>query len=110
MSLKEFTDCPKTKSSLASCSWPGRYQIIYTDCVNYYLDGAHTPESMEICVKWFKTVTKTSTRSKVLIFNMTGERDVEKILSHLIECEFSKVFFVPNISGRNSSAGNYYLL
>jgi folylpolyglutamate synthase len=26
----------------------------------FYLDGAHSPESMEICAKWFSNVTKES--------------------------------------------------
>ncbi|KAI4459953.1 folylpolyglutamate synthase-related [Holotrichia oblita] len=106
ISLEEFADHPSTKQGLANFTWPGRYQIIFHDQVNYYLDGAHTPESMEICIKWFKAATKKSTRIKVLIFNMTGERDVEKILKRLLHCDFYKVYFVPNISGRNGSTDN----
>ncbi|KRT84033.1 hypothetical protein AMK59_830, partial [Oryctes borbonicus] len=106
ISLKEFADHPATKKGLANFNWPGRYQVIFLDDVNYYMDGAHTPESMEICVKWFRVMTKKSTRSRVLIFNMIGDRDVEKILINLVNCNFSKVFFVPNISGRNNTTDN----
>ncbi|KAK9708737.1 hypothetical protein QE152_g27043 [Popillia japonica] len=106
ISLKEFADHPSTKQGLANFNWPGRYQIIFHNQVNYYLDGAHTPESMEICVKWFKAATKKSPRIKVLIFNMTGERDVERMLKSLLHCDFYKVFFVPNISGRTNITDN----
>lgn len=62
---------------------------------------------MEICVKWFKAATKKSPRIKVLIFNMTGERDVERMLKSLLHCDFYKVFFVPNISGRTNITGRF---
>ncbi|CAG5035054.1 unnamed protein product [Parnassius apollo] len=44
----------ETILGLSSCRWPGRYQIVKTEYSTFYLDGAHTKESMEICVKWFK--------------------------------------------------------
>ncbi|KAI5083110.1 hypothetical protein GOP47_0002853 [Adiantum capillus-veneris] len=62
---------------LASTSWPGRGQIIHdigfypkklskansehcdgkmgTGRLTWYLDGAHTPESLEACAKWFSS-------------------------------------------------------
>ncbi|XP_041374150.1 folylpolyglutamate synthase, mitochondrial-like [Gigantopelta aegis] len=38
---------------LARCSWPGRAQTICRPRLTYYLDGAHTKESMQQCVEWF---------------------------------------------------------
>ncbi|WVZ55132.1 hypothetical protein U9M48_005835 [Paspalum notatum var. saurae] len=54
---------------LSSASLQGRAQIVPDSQVNseekdkdcslvFYLDGAHSPESMEICAKWFSNVTK----------------------------------------------------
>jgi folylpolyglutamate synthase len=47
----------------------GRAQVVLDSLANseekdqnnslvFYLDGAHSPESMEICAKWFSNVTK----------------------------------------------------
>ncbi|KPI95371.1 Folylpolyglutamate synthase, mitochondrial [Papilio xuthus] len=44
----------KTIKGLSVCKWPGRYQVIETDFSTFYLDGAHTKESMEICAEWFE--------------------------------------------------------
>ena len=34
--------------------WPGRCQVIKRVGVSYYLDGAHTVESLRVCSSWFK--------------------------------------------------------
>lgn len=47
----------ETVQGLRNCRWPGRYQKIKADYAQFYLDGAHTKESMEICVDWFKENT-----------------------------------------------------
>uniref|UniRef100_A0A803MAL5 Folylpolyglutamate synthase n=1 Tax=Chenopodium quinoa TaxID=63459 RepID=A0A803MAL5_CHEQI len=51
---------------LSSARLPGRAQIVYDDISRssntptgdlvYYLDGAHSPESMDACAKWFSKV------------------------------------------------------
>ncbi|CAG9783331.1 unnamed protein product [Diatraea saccharalis] len=43
----------ETALGLKECKWPGRYQIVETSYATFFLDGAHTKESMEICFKWF---------------------------------------------------------
>ena len=43
-----------TVMGLKKCKWPGRYQVVKLDYANFYLDGAHTKESVDMCVKWFK--------------------------------------------------------
>jgi folylpolyglutamate synthase/dihydropteroate synthase len=40
-------------SGLKLCTWPGRNQIINEGLVHYFLDGAHTSESMRLCTNWF---------------------------------------------------------
>lgn len=39
-----YADC----AGLEQCWWPGRNQIIKKGRVTYYLDGAHTPQSMKV--------------------------------------------------------------
>lgn len=48
----------ETVLGLKECKWPGRYQVVNTDYATFYLDGAHTKESIEICAKWFKDNTR----------------------------------------------------
>ena len=63
------------KSGLEQCFWPGRNQIIKSaDNVTYYLDGAHTVESIDQFIKWFKEEDCDRDARNVLLFNYTGYR------------------------------------
>ena len=42
---------------LRTCSWPGRSQIITGPGVSYYLDGAHTAESIQVSLWRLKVST-----------------------------------------------------
>ena len=48
------------------CRWPGRNQIIQRREVTYYLDGAHTPASMNCVAEWFKDMTSSDGRCPML--------------------------------------------
>ncbi|XP_057547941.1 folylpolyglutamate synthase isoform X2 [Amaranthus tricolor] len=61
---------------LSSARLPGRAQIVYDDISKssntntgelvYYLDGAHSPESMDACARWFsKTVSGHQTSASM---------------------------------------------
>ena len=56
-SLFEESDLPESfKRGLATTKWPGRCQTIVDPIrtgVTWYLDGAHTVESLECCMQWF---------------------------------------------------------
>ncbi|XP_050351206.1 folylpolyglutamate synthase, mitochondrial-like [Nymphalis io] len=82
----------ETVIGLKECKWPGRYQVIKTDYAKFFLDGAHTKESMAICVKWFEENNRDHT--KVLIFSATGDRDATVLLKLLADIDFEDVFFV----------------
>lgn len=43
--MEIIVDC---MTGLCDCRWPGRYQVLHRKNVVYFLDGAHTPESMEV--------------------------------------------------------------
>lgn len=100
----------KTINALRTCQWPGRFQIIHDKNFSYYLDGAHTKESIGICAQWFSNITKKSFKKKALMFNITGPRNPEKLLEPLLDCNFHAVVFVTNISGKHESAGKRLLL
>ncbi|KAJ1699952.1 hypothetical protein LUZ63_008464 [Rhynchospora breviuscula] len=80
----------------------------------FYLDGAHTPESMEICARWFSRAVKEENQQQplkdyrqVLLFNCMSVRDPKLLLPRLFGAcahqgvQFSKAIFVPNQSQYN---------
>lgn len=40
-------------AGLDDCHWPGRTQIIKRDQSIFFLDGAHTEDSIDFCIRWF---------------------------------------------------------
>jgi folylpolyglutamate synthase len=79
-------------------TFDGRFQKVkITDNENFYLDGAHTIDSMEICADWFsKKISDDSIN--VLVFNVTGDRDSERIMASLhSKIRFDYVCFTTNI-------------
>lgn len=68
--------------------------------LSIYLDGAHTAESIKVCSKWFRDATKENHKiSKILVFNVTGNRNTVPMMRELQKSSFfDQVFFVPNIA------------
>ncbi|XP_032814477.2 folylpolyglutamate synthase, mitochondrial isoform X2 [Petromyzon marinus] len=99
-----FPLSPAMLQGLKETEWPGRSQILRRGPVTFYLDGAHTVQSVEACIKWFqKSVLEEegTTRDpvvRVLLFNMTGDRDSAAILGLLQACQFDCAVFCPNIT------------
>ncbi|KAJ6539491.1 FolC bifunctional protein [Mycena capillaripes] len=66
---------------LENARWPGRCQTVsdpvFTN-TTWYLDGAHTFESLECCMQWFVNpgvgLQKTARNTRILIFNCTNGR------------------------------------
>ncbi|KAK9822027.1 hypothetical protein WJX74_001621 [Apatococcus lobatus] len=85
------------KEGLRRCIWPGRAQVIRDPTspdmgpgVTFYLDGAHTEESMASCGEWFHdavqqaaALTPGLATQRVLLFNCMQERDPGKLLKSL---------------------------
>ncbi|KAF9595637.1 hypothetical protein IFM89_001510 [Coptis chinensis] len=112
---------------LANTSFEGRAQIVTDLCMDrpgdlvFYLDGAHSPESMDMCGRWFSVATREDVQqhngskeqlqanlrkdsTKVLLFNCMPVRDPQLLLPRLINAcahhgvHFQKALFVPNQS------------
>ena len=57
---------------LTTASLQGRAQIVADQYINaesygdlvFYLDGAHSPESMEMCARWFSLAIKEGSQKK----------------------------------------------
>lgn len=99
-----------TLLGLVHCKWPGRYQIVKSDYAQFYLDGAHTKESMEICSQWF--INHSGENDKSLIFSATGDRDAETLLTPLKDINFETVYFVTPTAFKeiNDKNDNYSIM
>ena len=92
---------------LEDAFWPGRCQVVPSrpaTGAEYYLDGAHTRESLQFCVQWFvEQVAKRGGR-RVLIFNCTNGRSAATLLQALLE---HLEHDVPRLAAQGSAAGPY---
>lgn len=88
----------KITTALANCKWPGRTQILRTSIADFFLDGAHTIESIDNCISWFKKASQ-ETSIKFLLFNISGDRDSLQLLKMLKSLDFDKAYFAPNCVG-----------
>ncbi|KYR01519.1 tetrahydrofolylpolyglutamate synthase [Tieghemostelium lacteum] len=80
---------------LSTCQWPGRAQYLkYSDKLELYLDGAHTPESALVCLNWWKSVVNKDGASSnenqqqsqyILMFTCTGGRSPKSFLQPFID-------------------------
>lgn len=91
-------------TALSTTKWLGRCEVIHRDKVTYFLDAAHTSDSMQNCRDWFgyeSAHTRPQVDSKemlcrVLVFNCTGERDPLPLLSKLNDLAFEVAIFTTN--------------
>ncbi|KAL3652182.1 Folylpolyglutamate synthase [Castilleja foliolosa] len=127
---------------LATAALQGRAQIVSDRLIKiespgdlvFYLDGAHSPESMDVCAKWFSLATKgdynRSSNNKayngsegleesgqngpfrkhtiqILLFNCMSVRDPQSLLPRLVsECATHGVHFKKALFVPNTSV--YY--
>ncbi|XP_067661824.1 folylpolyglutamate synthase, mitochondrial-like isoform X3 [Haliotis asinina] len=92
------------RNGLSKCYWPGRNQVLSRPGVTYYLDGAHTIESIQQCMEWFlqasrKEASKRKGRvCRILVFNATRDRNSTAMLSILKPLNFDAAVFCPNLA------------
>ena len=84
---------------MENCVWLGRNQIIKSKNITYYLDGAHTVESIDQFIHWIHKINPNlNDETNMLLFNYTGERDAgtfEKLLVSLINFnKFARYKFI----------------
>ncbi|KAL1944204.1 hypothetical protein VTO73DRAFT_3389 [Trametes versicolor] len=86
---------PVFVEGLKSTKWPGRCQTV-TDPTHagttWFLDGAHTLESLQCCMEWYvspdaalRTSPQFENRSRVLIFNCTNGRSGNTFLGAMLK-------------------------
>lgn len=122
------------EQGLRDARWPGRCQVVRgkpsgSDACCWFLDGAHTTESLESCAQWFVGASKLesddgSRPRRTLVFNTTHDRKSEELLRGMIDAIgrkvgssgndsrffFDEIIFCTNITYREGkSSGGVYL-
>uniref|UniRef100_A0A131XYQ1 Folylpolyglutamate synthase n=2 Tax=Ixodes ricinus TaxID=34613 RepID=A0A131XYQ1_IXORI len=97
-----FSVSKRMARGLENCRWPGRCQVVpLGPSLTLFLDGAHTVESVDFCLRWFREARRAQvppgTRPwPVLLFNCVGDRRPELMLSQLAEHPFRTALFTTN--------------
>ncbi|KAE8224344.1 hypothetical protein CF326_g8052 [Tilletia indica] len=82
---------PSVQRALEAAHWPGRCQRVPTDSsgneTTFFLDGAHTTDSLSLCAKWFvnEVQQEESKRRRVFIFNCTNGRSGPALLGAVLD-------------------------
>ncbi|PJF16937.1 Folylpolyglutamate synthase [Paramicrosporidium saccamoebae] len=82
-------------AALRNTFWPGRHQVYHTGNCSWYLDGAHTVESIKYSLKWFRS-HRSRLRKSILAFHVSHDRPFDKLLEPilLVRDLFDEVYFV----------------
>ncbi|XP_049849885.1 putative folylpolyglutamate synthase [Schistocerca gregaria] len=96
-----FTLSSECINGLLTHHWPGRAHIVSmaNHPICFYLDGAHTIQSMKLCIEWYSSCTRHLTQLKrILIFNVSKPRDPQALLTPVVQAiqtglHFSQVYF-----------------
>ena len=101
--LADYLQDPKTLQGLIEASWPARCQTVRRpgSCLEFQLDGAHTPLSLTATIEWF-TKQSALTPRRILVFNCSHERNPIELLDLLKDVPFTCVYFVKPDSCRPS--------
>ncbi|KAI1169966.1 FolC bifunctional protein [Nemania sp. FL0916] len=75
---KEFVD------GLEQVVWRGRCEVKPDGPVCWYIDGAHTVDSLKMATKWFAGECATKSGPKALIFNQQGREEAVEFLEGMI--------------------------
>jgi folylpolyglutamate synthase len=77
---------------LTTASLQGRAQIVTDQYINgesygdlvFYLDGAHSPESMEMCARWFSLAIKEDSQKRTFNYppQNNSESTIELVQEH----------------------------
>lgn len=105
----------KFVKGLKEVDWPGRCQVITNNPsgITWFVDGAHTIESIIASSTWFKEEQlKSMPKKRVLLFNQQGRDNYAELLTTLYhtvssndpKVSFDEVIFTPNITW---SSGQY---
>jgi folylpolyglutamate synthase len=101
------------KDGINNVVFRGRFEKIKKENITWYLDGAHTAESIKVATQWFKHemfyakdpadfINQMRKSTRVLLFNQQGDREAVDLLERLYRAsqegsglDFDQVVFCP---------------
>jgi folylpolyglutamate synthase len=96
------------REGLRLAFWPARSHVMedLDHDTRFYIDGAHTLKSLEVCAEWFTQAKRstTSTTKTALVFTIHFERNVARLIAPLLTVPFDRVYFCATSAGRPSLA------
>ncbi|TVY41812.1 Folylpolyglutamate synthase [Lachnellula subtilissima] len=105
---KEYID------GLEKVVWRGRCETKVEGDITWYLDGAHTAESIMVAAKWFSQECSNKSGTRALIFNQQGHREAIELLEGLHTAiteegtvKFDYVVFCPTVLGGTSTKRDF---
>lgn len=105
MSSSSEGHLPKTfVDGLEQTVFRGRCETFVEENVTWYIDGAHTMDSLKESSKWFITASNSS-RARILIFNQQGRAEATTFLepiSSTVQPTFDLVIFCSNVTYASS--------
>lgn len=94
-------------AGLENTRWDGRCQIIAGrdgyDNITWYIDGAHTLESVNVASQWFSEAVSTRNTTKILLFNQQSRENAAELLEKLYTniaptLHFDHAIFTTNVT------------
>ncbi|KAG6035616.1 methionine-synthesizing 5- methyltetrahydropteroyltriglutamate--homocysteine methyltransferase [Claviceps sp. Clav32 group G5] len=76
----------KFKNGLEGAVFRGRCEIKHEEKMTWYVDGAHTADSLKMSSRWFADETANSTAPRILIFNQQGRPEAIDFLAPIQKC------------------------
>ncbi|CAI4065132.1 hypothetical protein SUVZ_08G2660 [Saccharomyces uvarum] len=94
-------------NGLKSTKWEGRCQVLKRGKDTWYIDGAHTKDSMVAASTWFRDTVRSSNKKKILLFNQQS-RDAKALIDNLYasvspDVSFDDVIFTTNVTWKSGS-------
>ncbi|PCH41239.1 FolC bifunctional protein [Wolfiporia cocos MD-104 SS10] len=99
---------------LQNTKWPGRCQTVADpkhDKLTWFLDGAHTKESLDCCMQWFvsadtalRPIDSSVHRDRMLVFNCTNGRSGKALL----DISLARIGAQLKLHGRDDDAGSFF--
>ena len=98
---------PEIKEGLENTVWRGRCETVIHDNATWYLDGAHTADSLRVAGRWFAGLAQALPR--ILIFNQQSRPEATSLLQTLYESidneigpPFDHVIFCTNVTRKGT--------
>ncbi|KAH7320035.1 Mur ligase [Stachybotrys elegans] len=79
-------------TGLEKVTFRGRCEVKAENKVTWYIDGAHTSDSLKLASKWFATASAHSPGPRVIIFNQQGRSEAVDFLESIYKATESRPF------------------